>query len=274
MKTSMQGNSDRVGAAAFRLACMLARRDLKNRYASSYAGIAWNVGVPLLYSLINVVVFSFLMRGRMGNRYGDVPFALFYFLPFSLWTVFSEVIIRSTGIFKEYSYLINKIAFPAWILPLVPLASALLSQLILLIIVAGLMIGKGIVPAATAWVFAVIWMLSLMITIGAAYGISAISVYIPDMAQVVPVFVNILFWLTPILYPAALVQTSGAAWVRNLLMNYNPFYYLVESSRLAVFGGTGFPWHYVTIVAFVGGIFLVGGVFVFRKLQAGIADVV
>ncbi|EOA2940439.1 ABC transporter permease, partial [Yersinia enterocolitica] len=114
-------------------AWMLAKRDLKNRYASSYAGIAWNIGVPLLYAIINVVVFSILMSGRMGARYGDVPFALFYFVPLSLWALFSDVVGRSTGILREYGYLINKIAFPFWVLPLVPLASALLSQGILMI---------------------------------------------------------------------------------------------------------------------------------------------
>jgi ABC-type polysaccharide/polyol phosphate export permease len=70
------------------LAWMLARRDLKNRYATNYAGIAWNVLVPLLYALINVVVFSILMKGRMGERYGNLPFALFYFVPFALWSFF------------------------------------------------------------------------------------------------------------------------------------------------------------------------------------------
>ncbi|MGB5277655.1 MAG: hypothetical protein WBP02_10855, partial [Gammaproteobacteria bacterium] len=99
---------------------MLIKRDLKNRYASSYAGMAWNIVVPLLNAIIYVIVFSILMKGRMGSYYSDIPFALFYFVPFSLWTVFADVVGRSPGILKEYAYLINKIAFPSWVLPLVP----------------------------------------------------------------------------------------------------------------------------------------------------------
>jgi len=253
---------------------MLSRRDLTNRYASSYAGVAWSIGVPLLYALVNVVVFSILMTGRMGSRYADVPFALFYFVPFSLWTLFSEVSMRSTGILREYSYLINKIAIPVWILPLIPLASALLSQLIIMAIVAGLMLTKHIVPAETAWVFIVIWALGLLATVGASYLLSAISLYIPDMAQIVPVLVNILFWLTPILYPAAIVEASGQAWVTNILMHFNPFYYLVESSRLAVFGSAEFPWRYVGIFGFVASVLFLGGVLVFNRLKPGFADVI
>src|SRR5262245_5461465 len=256
------------------LAWMLAKRDLKNRYASSYAGVAWNIGVPLLYALINAVVFSILMSGRMGARYGNVPFALFYFVPFSLWGFFSEVVMRSTGILKEYGYLINKIAFPFWVLPLVPTASALLSQGIMLAIIGGLMMREGIPPAHTALLYLPIWLISVMLTLGIAYAVSAVAVYVRDLAQIVPVVVTIIFWLTPILYPATLVEARGALWVRKIIMSYNPFYYLVEMSRQAVFGTA--PISRVTLVSMglLSLIVLTLGFALFRKLKSGFADVI
>jgi lipopolysaccharide transport system permease protein len=255
-------------------AWMLAKRDLKNRYASSYAGVAWNIGVPLLYALINVIVFSILMTGRMGARYGDIPFALFYFVPFSLWAVFSEVVGRSPGVLKEYGYLINKIAFPSWVLPLVPLASALLSQAIILLLTCGMMWHLGIPPANTAGVFLLIWLISLVFTIGISYAVSALSVYVPDLAQATPVCINIVFWLTPILYPATLVEDGGALWVRNIIMNFNPFYYLVELSRHAVFGSAAVSWEVIGAMSLVASLTFAAGLFVFRKLQPGFADVI
>ncbi|HEP6427177.1 MULTISPECIES: ABC transporter permease [Burkholderia] len=269
----MQEKSHHSSASSLRLAWMLAKRDLKNRYASSYAGTAWNVGVPLLYSLINVVVFSILMRGRMGAQYGDIPFALFYFVPFSLWTVFTEVTGRSTGILREYSYLISKIAFPVWVLPLIPLTSALISQGIIFVFVIGLLIIKGVVPGAMIWMFPVIWALSLAISIGFAYGISAISVYVPDMVPIVPLCTNIVFWLTPILYPATMVEASRMIWMRNIVMTLNPFYYMVETSRQAVFPGIPFNWEYIGVLVIVAAATLAIGAFIFRKLKPGFADV-
>lgn len=256
------------------LAWMLAKRDLQNRYANSYAGVAWNIGVPLLYSMINVIVFSILMSGRMGARYGDIPFALFYFVPFSLWTFFSEVVGRSPGILREYGYLINKIAFPSWVLPLVPLVSALLSQAIILLITCGLMLYLGVSLANTAAAFLLIWLISLVLTIGIAYGVSALAVYVPDLAQVIPVCITILFWLTPILYPATLVEDHGALWVRNIVMDFNPFYYLVELSRHAVFGSAEISWEAIGGMSIVASLTFVAGFFVFRKLQPGFADVI
>ncbi len=257
-----------------KLAWMLAKRDLKNRYASSYAGVAWNIGVPLLYAIINVVVFSILMSGRMGARYGDIPFALFYFVPLSLWAFFSDVVGRSTGILREYGYLINKIAFPFWVLPLVPIASALLSQGILLVLVGGLMAYHGIAPADTASVYILIWLVCVLLTLGVAYAVSAVAVYVPDLAQIVPVGINILFWLTPILYPATLVEQGGSLWIRSLIMNYNPFSYIVELSRHAVFGSAAVSWSALATMGLVSLVTLIAGLLVFRKLKPGFADVI
>jgi len=253
---------------------MLGRQDLRNRYANSYAGVAWNIGVPLLYAVINTVVFSVLMSGRMGPRYSDVPFSLFYFVPFSLWTLFAEVVGRSPGILREYGYLISKIAFPSWILPLVPLASAMLGSAIAIAACVVLMAVTGTAPAGTAWVYALVWALTAAITVGIAYGVSAVSMYVPDVAQVVPVIVNVLFWLTPILYPPRLVEAGAADWLRAVIMDFNPFFYVVESARLAVFGGLGDAWWNLGLLGVFAASSLAIGLLVFRVLRPGFADVV
>jgi len=266
-------NQANVGlAGGLRLAIMLSRRDMRTRYANSYAGAAWSIALPLIFALVNVAVFSVLMTGRMGAQYGDVPFALFYFIPFSLWTLFVEVAGRSTSILREYSYLITKIAFPTWVIPLVPFASALISQAIMFVIIILLLIAKGVVPAHDAWIFAVIWAFSLIMTIGVSYLLSSLAMYIPDLGQLVPVFTTIAFWLTPILYPAQMAH-NGPMWFRSIVMHFNPFYYMVESSRLAVLSADGVPWWYVAIFGCFAVVVLVIGTTVFNKLKAGFADV-
>jgi lipopolysaccharide transport system permease protein len=256
------------------LAWMLARRDIKNRYVSSYAGMAWHVGVPLIYAMINVVVFSILMNGRMGVQYSEIPFALFYFLPLSLWSFFADVVSRSTGILREYSYLINKIAFPSWVLPMVPLASALINQAVILCIVCCLMVYYGVEPSLTAPAYLLIWLVCLMMALGAAYGVAALAVFIPDLGQIVPVCLNIVFWMTPILYPATLVEHAGGAWLKSIIMHWNPFFYIVEFSRNVVFGSEIIQWHEFTVSLSVSMFTLLVGAAIFRKLKAGFADVI
>lgn len=254
------------------VAALLAGRDVKNRYASSYAGIAWNIGVPLVFAMVNVTVFSVLLSGRMGVRYSDVPFALFYFVPFSLWIFFSEMVGRSSTVLREYSYLINKISFPVWVLPLVPLASALISQVVIFCILGALLAIYGVLPGVGMLVFVILWLLTILLAIGLSYLVSSISVYVPDMGQLVPILLTITFWLTPILYPVSIVEERAPGWVEALILTYNPFYYLVETARMAVFGGV-VHWDYVAIVACASVGALLLGAIAFRKLRPGFADV-
>ena len=256
-----------------RLAWMMGRRDLRNRYAASIAGAAWLVGVPLLYAVINVFVFSILMSGKMGERYGDVPFSLFYFSAFTVWTLFSEVMNRSTSILREYAYLINKIAFPVWVLPLVAFASALLTQLIVLGITVALMFWYGRVPSHALVLYPVVWACTVILTMGLCYGVSAVSVFIPDMAQVVPVCVSILFFLSPILYPPSLVEASAGGWAKRILMDWNPFFYLVEAARAALIGTGPFPWRFLAVAGIAALISALGGALLFNRLKKGFADV-
>lgn len=251
----------------------LAKRDLKTRYASSYAGVSWNIVVPVLYALINVLVFSALMNGRMGVRYADVPFALFYFVPFVMWQMFTEVVGRSTGILREYGFLISKISFPVWVLPLIPLASAMLGQLVLVVVVAILFYAKGVVLGGQAAWLLVLWCACVVLTVGVAYFVSALAVYIHDLVQIVPVVLNIAFWLTPILYPVTLVEDHGALWLRKIVMDLNPFYYFTEISRELAFGlvNVSFVQLFGLIVFSV--LVLLLGFLTFRKLRAGFSDV-
>lgn len=256
------------------LAIMLARRDLKNRYAASYAGAVWNIAVPLLYALLNVAIFSMLMRGRMNGQYSDIPFILYYFVPMTLWVFFSDVIIRSTSILREYTYLISKINFPFWILPLIPIASALINQIILITIVIFLMIYYEMHFASSFYIYLIMWFICVIMSIGVSYFISALSIFIPDLVQIIPIVMNVIFWLTPILYPSQLVIQSGNIWLEKIIIDINPFYYIVEISRAAIFGNGNINMLIVLKLILLSIFLFVVGTFIFKKLKPSFADVI
>lgn len=263
--------STRIGD--LRLAWMLAKRDLSNRYAASYFGFVWTIGVPLVYALINIVVFSMMMRGRMGDRYADVPFTVFYFIALSQWILFAEAVPRSANIIREYSYLLKtRVGFPAWIIPILPIASAMVTQLVVVSLGLACMAVNNIVPSSAAALFLVVMACTLILTLGVSYFVAAISVYVPDMTQMVPIVVTMLFWLTPILYPPAMLEGAPAI-VEHLIITFNPFYYLTEAARLAVLGSVESVWPKLLVPLLFGLFALVFGHWVFRKLRPGFTDV-
>ncbi len=261
-------------AHGLRLAWALGARDLRTRYASSFGGGAWLIALPLVYSTINIFVFSILMSGRMGAPYNDVPFALFYFSAFSIWTLFAEVSGRSTSLLREYSYLINKIAFPVWVVPLIAFASALMTQMVVIAITAVLMLWYAQAFPAHAWTYLLVWACGVVITLGFAYAISSLSMFVPDFTQFVPVCITILFFLTPILYSPAIVMQGANGLSRGILMDWNPFFYLIEAARAAILDHGAFPWHYLGYAWAFAVVVLAIGTSLFRRLEKGFADVI
>lgn len=256
-----------------RLAWLLAKRDLRNRYASSYAGFVWAIGVPLVYALINIVVFSLLMRGQMGERYGNVPFTVFYFVALSQWIMFAEVVPRSANIIREYSYILKtRVGFPVWIIPLIPLASAFVTQLVIALLCAIYMWAHNLAPSPSTPIIFFVWLTSITITVGVALIVASISVFIPDMNQIVPIVINVIFWLTPILYPPSMVSAASPA-IQWIIVGINPFYYVTEAARLSVFGAASEIWKDILVAAIYGITFMILGSYVFRKLRPGFTDV-
>lgn len=258
---------------ALHMAWTLSLRDMSSRYASSYAGALWNIAAPLLQSLVTMAVFSILMNGRMGDRYGDVPFPVFFFVALSLWQPFSEIVARASGILPQYKFLISKIVYPVWTLPLVTVPSAILNQLIVLAIAVALMIYYGIAPGPLWWGYLVATAVMLLLGIGIAYSVSAFAAYVPDVAQLTPIVLTILFWLTPILYSPAIVETGGVTAARAVIMDYNPLYHIVENARHSVFGTAAPNWLTLGSTSFVALLFLFFGIAMFRKLRPGFADI-
>lgn len=261
--------------ADLRLCWNVAKRDLGNRYASSVGGVFWTIGTPLLTALINVTVFSILMSGRMGKNYGDAPFLVFFFIPFSLWMIFAEAVPRATSIIREYAYLLkSQVGFPVWVIPLIPLASSVVTQLVILACCLIAMAFTGTGMANTAGLYLVLWLLTVLITVGVSYLVASLSVYLPDLAQVMPIVVNVLFWLTPMLYPPSLVEASGSGVARDVILRYNPFCFLAEGARMAVLGAPGPLWGNIATLALWGAGVLALGMYVYRSLRRGFADVI
>lgn len=254
-------------------AWMLAKRDIRHKYATSYAGALWTILSPLFQSLVTVVVFSILMNGRMGDRYGDAPFPVFFFVALSLWQPFSEIIGRAPGILREHKYLISKIAFPVWTIPLVAAPSAALNQLVVIVITIVLMLNYGVSPGPQFFAYFVAALIAFILSIGISYAIAALAVYVPDIGQVTVILLSVLFWLTPILYPPTLVEAGGASAARLLIMDYNPLYHLIENARHAVIGSAAIDWTTMGLVALFAASVTLAGVALYRRLQPGFADV-
>lgn len=117
------------------------RRDLRARYVGSSMGFFWSIIFPVINLFLFMFVFRILLRARWGDSMGELEVALIMLAGIMVWTGFSEAVSRSTSSLLENANLIQKVVFPAVILPVYITSSALLNMCL----------GLPIVFAAVAW---------------------------------------------------------------------------------------------------------------------------
>ena len=246
----------------------LAKNDFKAKYATSFLGTVWAVVLPLT----NILVFWYVFQ--MGLRNGDVnglPFIVWYIPAFMSWTYFSEAFLGATNSIREYSYLIKKVNFPVIVIPVVKVFSSFIIHVVFIFVIAVINALYGIYPSV--YYFQVIYYLFCLTVFLMALGwlFGALSVVIPDVANVVNVIMQLGFWVSPIIWnPDSIVPK-----IRFVLM-LNPLYYICQGYRDSFIysnwfwnnmGNTLYFWSFTLIVWML-------GVYVFDKTKDRFADLV
>lgn len=243
-------------------------RNIRERYVGSFLGIFWSIIHPLTQLIIYYFVFSVILKVKLEPEFGGTSFAIWLVAGLLPWLFFGEVVTQSTGAVLAQSSLITKVVFPSEILPLTNLLAALIHHLIgiMVFIVFLLAIGHGI---SLNILLLVPYLLATGIfALGISWILSALNVFLRDIGQIIGVFVNIWFFVTPIIYPRHLIPDN-----LQVFYGLNPILYVVEAYRIALLGKTDINLtglFYLLLLSLV--TFTLGGL-IFRKLKPAFTDV-
>ena len=176
---------------------LLVRRDLKSRYKDSALGFVWTLIRPLTQLLIYYVVIGKFLRAADG-----IPdFAVYVFTGLTAYSLFSETVSGATASIVGNSGLIKKVYLPREVFPLASVGAALFNFLIQVGILLVASIFFGVFPATPEILYAIPSLLVLLIY-GTALGLllSAVNVYLRDIAYLLEVVLLVMLWASPILY--------------------------------------------------------------------------
>jgi len=245
----------------------LVARELKARYRGSVLGFFWSFINPLLLLLIYTFVFTYVMVARWE---GIEPYALFLFCGLLPWTWFSSSLLESSNVLIAGGNLIKKVMFPAEILPIVTVLANMVHFFLGLPILAAFLVyyQKPLQLAELVW-FPVVVLVQLVLTLGIAFFLSALTVHFRDIKDILANLVTFWFFATPIIYPMSFAQEPLA----RELLNLNPFTHLAISYQEILFYNGDFghwKWLLALGVASVG-VFL-AGYFVFDRLRDSFAE--
>lgn len=244
------------------------RDDFRARFVRSKLGALWMIVNPLINAAIFALVLAEVMSAKLPGMTNDkFGYALYLMAGMLAWSLFSEVVSRSVTIFVENANLLKKLVFPRICLPLTVIGSALINNLLLFAAILVIFGVLGHVPGIT-----VLWVPVLMIVplaLGAGMGmiLGVFHVFVRDVGQLVPVILQLGFWLTPIVYLPSILPGHLARILRR-----NPITAIVESyQNVMVWGGQPRWWDlgWVMVLAIA---LLAFALVVFRRASVELVD--
>jgi ABC-type polysaccharide/polyol phosphate export permease len=211
------------------------RRELSNRYAGSASGFAWSLLHPLAQLAIFAFVFSHVFRVGVPPGYPHASYTAFVAVALWPWIMFSEGLTRAMGSVGANAGLIRKVAFPHSLLVYSSLLACCAIHLAGFIAVLLVLRAMG-EPISLLGVPAALALLVPYILLAAGLGaiLAALQTLLRDVEHVVQVVITVLFYASPILYPASLIPRGFEAWVR-----FNPLAWFSERLREILLLGSG-----------------------------------
>jgi lipopolysaccharide transport system permease protein len=173
----------------------LTARELKARYRASVLGFLWTFLNPTLSMAVYVLVFGVLMKTTV-ERY---PFYLFCgLLP---WICFSSSILGGTSAVSDRKDLLTKVRFPAQVLPATVVATNVINFTLSLPILLVLGAYYQDWPSWHLLLAVPLLLVQSFFTLALTYLLSAINVSFRDLQHIVPQVVQLLFFVTPVVWP-------------------------------------------------------------------------
>ena len=246
----------------------LVARELKARYRGSVLGFFWSFVNPLLLLLIYTFVFTVVMPGARRGP-GMDHYALFMFCGLLPWTWFSSSLLDSSNVLIAGGNLIRKVLFPAEVLPIVSVFSGLVHFALGLPILAAFLIYYAVPLTVTdlLW-FPVIVLVQLLLTLGIALFVSALTVHFRDVRDLLSNLLTLWFFATPIVYPL-----SAAPPRIQRLLQLNPFTHLAMAyQEVLVVPGPFTAWPRLLELGGIAILIFVFGYWVFDRLRDTLAE--
>jgi lipopolysaccharide transport system permease protein len=236
---------------------------IKNQTSTAWF---WRVLRPTFAIITYTILFEQI--GKIDFGVG-VPYFFMLSAAILPWNLFSAVVIGTTNSIPANAAFLGKIYFPRVILPIASVTDAVLDFILVAILLLALFFYMGmplswnllIVPFFASW--------ALILGLAAGLWLAALNVLYREIGQALGYLIQIGFFFSPITYPSEAIPAS----LRDLY-HLNPLVGIIEGFRWA-FLQKGEPPNFNDLIAFVATcLFALSGLWVFRRMERVLADVI
>lgn len=240
------------------------RFNIQTRYDQRVLGILWIVLLPVATSLVLSIAFSQFMRIQL-----DVPYVSFYMAAIIPYNLFSNSVLNSTGSVISRIGIIAQVYFPREILVLLTIGEGIVDFSFAFAAMLVINALNGVLPNENFIYLPLLFGILVGIALGLMFLISSLTVIVRDMPQLLTVFMQLFFFLTPIIYP--LQQFPERL---RFLFVINPVAPLIQGFRdVIVYGRAPELTSLYYSIVFMG-VALVVGYSTFKSIESEMADYV
>jgi len=240
-------------------------RDIRLRYRQTFLGVTWVVLQPLLGAIIFTVVFG--MIARMPSQ--GIPYIVISYSGLLGWTLFSSGLTRASTCLVTSAELIRKVYFPRLLLPLGVMPCLLLDFGVGAVFMIGLMIYYDIVPGWGLLLFPVASLILLGLAMGMGIIAASLAVRYRDIQYIVPLFVQLMMYASPVGYTAAAVPSAIRPYY-----DLNPLVAPIETMRWSLLGSGRLDLAGLFFSAVAAALMMLLGMVVFGNTERKFADVI
>jgi len=248
----------------------LAWRDIAVRYKQTALGVLWAVFQPF----ITMLVFTFIFNRMAKIESGDgTPYPIFLYVGLLLWQYFSNTLTNASNSMVSNAALIQKVYFPRLIVPASAAITGLVDLAISSIILVGMMIYYGFLPHLTGiLVLPALLVCTILSAMGGGMFLAAINVKYRDVRYALPFFIQLMMYVTPVIYPVNMLDNYPV--IKTLMLWLNPISGVITTARAGILGQGSIDLVSLCISLLMSVVFFTCGLYYFRNTERHFADIV
>lgn len=237
------------------------KKEIRGKYKGSWLGVLWTFLNPLLQLLVYSFVFPYILRVNVEH------YTIFMMVALVPWTFFTTAVQNGTASIINEAGIVKKVYFPREIIPLSVVLSALVNFLITCIIMFLFIIFSGIGFTPALLLFPVVVLIQTIFTLAFTLVLSALTVYIQDVAHFVSIILMLAFYATPIVYSTDMLPPKF-----QLIMKLNPMSQVIDAYRDILFYHNTPDYMGLGILGLVSLVLLVIAYLIFNKLKKNFVE--
>jgi lipopolysaccharide transport system permease protein len=241
--------------------------EFRGRSARTLWGYAWLVIEPAVQIAIYVLIFSQVLGAKLPGTSDSLSYSLYICSGLLTWNFFAALVLDGRVLFVQNADLLRSVRFPRSVLPLALLLRAAINAAIPIAIFLLVVVFVGRWPGWIILAAVPFLLVQTLLGLGLAVLLGTLNVFIRDVEFITGVAVQFWFWLTPIVYPLAIVPGRVAD-----LMQWNPMLHLVGAYQAVVVEGSAPEWSSLLPLLLLSLAVAVSAWWTFRRLSPDMVD--